>query len=448
MTGPRLSVIPARAATDRALKPRDLQVLCVLGRHTDDLGWCRRSQVRMADEIGCARSTVFEAIERLVAAGYLERHVMASDSGRDSAHVYRVILDQRHPDPGSIPPGDDDEAADQAGASGARREADPARDRGPAVIGRPAGAAASLPADQAGASGARREANDPPPPCRYVGTPAGISAPPAGPGPAPINDPSLTEERERARAATDDPRKFERRVKRLAEHCAWPGWAKSSTEWSVRQFAGLTDAERAEAERYGPVYVGHLGGKALSIGTYFAERKWRDLPAAVRDPPATPQVVEAKPFGPLWGAMVTAELALAAPQPAPPPTSGFIRALLAQDDAAGAAERLKRQARYGWPQVNSWFRQADSFRGFSVPASEPRTALAQLTEPVPVGSATFAAWRAEFERRGWPPLPDPGAMRVVYLPAGGPEALAAFEAAARRAATEEGDDGGERQAAE
>lgn len=51
MSGPRLSIIPARAATDKALKPRDLQVLCVLGRHTDDLGWCRRSQVKMANEM-------------------------------------------------------------------------------------------------------------------------------------------------------------------------------------------------------------------------------------------------------------------------------------------------------------------------------------------------------------------------------------------------------------
>lgn len=86
MSGPRLSIIPARAATDKSLKPRDLQVLCVLGRHTDDLGWCRRSQVKMAEEMGCARSTVFESINRLIDAGYLERHVQESDSGRDSAH--------------------------------------------------------------------------------------------------------------------------------------------------------------------------------------------------------------------------------------------------------------------------------------------------------------------------------------------------------------------------
>ena len=160
MSGPRLSIIPARAATDRALKPRDLQVLCVLGRHTDDLGWCRRRQVKMSDEMGCARSTVFEAIERLVKAGYLERHEQDDPSGRDSAHFYRVILDPVHPNIGAV------------------READSDLQNGvtPAGISAP---------------------------------PAGPeAAPPAGPEPAPINDPYLTTpaneiERERGRGGED-----------------------------------------------------------------------------------------------------------------------------------------------------------------------------------------------------------------------------------------------------
>ena len=95
MTGPRLSIIPARACTDPALKPRDLQVLCVLGRHTDDLGWCRRSQVRMADEIGCARSTVFESVERLVAAGYLHKAdtlaALAQQLGLDAQTLSKTV---------------------------------------------------------------------------------------------------------------------------------------------------------------------------------------------------------------------------------------------------------------------------------------------------------------------------------------------------------------------
>ncbi|WP_292295181.1 hypothetical protein [Mesorhizobium sp.] len=80
----------------------------MLGRHTDDLGWCRKSQVKMADEMGCARATVFEAIERLVKAGYLERYVQEEQNGRDSPHVYRVILDPKHADPGGVKEADSD----------------------------------------------------------------------------------------------------------------------------------------------------------------------------------------------------------------------------------------------------------------------------------------------------------------------------------------------------
>jgi hypothetical protein len=48
---------------------------------------------------------------------------------------------------------------------------------------------------------------------------------------------------------------------------------------------------------------------------------------------------------------------------------------------------------------------------------------------VPVDSELFTVWRAEHARRGWPWIPDPGGMRVVYFPRGGPEGLEAFEAA-------------------
>ncbi|MCK7615197.1 helix-turn-helix domain-containing protein [Roseibium sediminicola] len=137
MSEPRLSVIPAAAATDPHIKPRDLQLLCVLGRHTDKGGWCRRSQVKMSREMGCARSTVFDAVERLVARGYLERHLVESDSGRDSAHLYRVVLDPVIDDLSTVR--EEETIIEKSGSD----------------------------------------------PCRYTGTPADISAPPAGPEPAP-----------------------------------------------------------------------------------------------------------------------------------------------------------------------------------------------------------------------------------------------------------------------
>jgi DNA-binding transcriptional MocR family regulator len=97
MTGPRLSIIPAAAVLDPDLEPRDLQVLCLFGRHTDENGWCTRSQVKLAAELGCARSTVQASIERLVEAGWLQKR-----SDKDEVHAkgkrtpafdYRVVLD-------------------------------------------------------------------------------------------------------------------------------------------------------------------------------------------------------------------------------------------------------------------------------------------------------------------------------------------------------------------
>lgn len=99
----RYSIIPADAITDPALTPRDLQVLCLLGRHVDEYGWCWRSQVVMARELNCDRRTVQRALERLVEAGYLA--MKAQGRGKAPApdtsageqpfapYAYRVLLD-------------------------------------------------------------------------------------------------------------------------------------------------------------------------------------------------------------------------------------------------------------------------------------------------------------------------------------------------------------------
>jgi len=361
VTGPRLSIIPARAATDRSLKPRDLQVLCVLGRHTDELGWCRKSQVKMADEMGCARSTVFEAVERLVKAGYVERYVQEEASGRDSPHVYRVILDPPHPNPGVIP-------VDLEGED---------------------------PADQ-------------------PAPPAGISAPPAGPGPAPKNDPLRTIEKERGREdegqKADDPAKYERRVKKVGADTNWPGWANTSTAWTVTQFAKLTDAERAEGEAKAPAYVAFCKGKAVPLGVYFRDKKWTDLPASALEPKtavASKPPDYAPPFGPAWSAWVIATLA-----------GG-------PENAEGATEAER------WPKIAHLFSEARFGRGFRFAERWHSPDVTRLMVAVPVGTEAFAEWVVEFQLRGCPALPDPGQQRVVYFPAGGPARLSDFEDAVR-----------------
>lgn len=224
-------------------------------------------------------------------------------------------------------------------------------------------------------------------------------------------------------ARRDDPRKFEARVKRLASRFDWPRWSRSSTDWAVRNFAALTDVERAEAEAFAQAYIGHCGKGALSIGVYFGEKKWRDLPDEVRNPPP-PATLDAPAFGPLWSALRLREILTVEPRPAPPSSSKFIADMLARDDEAGRAERLRRQAAYGWPGVAFRDSQAASRKGAAAKAEEAW--LAGLMEPVPVGSAAWDAWRDEFARRGWPWVPDPGGQRVVYFPMGGPDGLEAF----------------------
>lgn len=98
MSNPRLSIIPAGAVTDRSLEPRDLQTLCLLGRHIDRAGWCTRSQVRMASELGCGRATLQRSLDRLYEAGWVEKRRRdvwrPEDSTPSSSYAYRVKLDR------------------------------------------------------------------------------------------------------------------------------------------------------------------------------------------------------------------------------------------------------------------------------------------------------------------------------------------------------------------
>lgn len=385
MNHPRLSIIPARAATDRAIKARDLQVLCVLGRHTDDLGWCRRSQVKMAAEMDCARSTVFESIERLVAAGYLERHVQETENGRDSAHMFRVILDPVHPNIDTVCEPDD--------------------------------------------------------PCRYTGTPAGISAPPAGAepappagsGPAPINDPSLTtpSNKERGRASGNENREaiskaLERSFFVLVK--GWPGSEGMPTGEALRHWCALSDEQRSIAQDKRDAWLQALRSQSRKHipvpSTYVRERLWESVPDVV--PKSRPSTMEARPFGKLWSAD---RLRLLFEKP----TGVFLR-LTPFEQTMVANGKLKeadlihdKRTRTGWPIVNEMHAKARDRSSFWV--NSDIEACASSFVPVKVGSDEWEAWEREHKVRGWPWLPDPGQQEWVYFPAGGPDGLKEFEQA-------------------
>jgi hypothetical protein len=126
MAGPRLSIIPAGAIFDRSLEPRDLHVLNLLGCYADTKsGWCRRSQVKMAKQLDCGRSSIQRSLERLVEAGWVQkkRPPWSNESGAPShSYMYRVILDRD--DDGILPDHDTETEADESHAEIASEETD------------------------------------------------------------------------------------------------------------------------------------------------------------------------------------------------------------------------------------------------------------------------------------------------------------------------------------
>jgi len=99
MTGPRLAIIPAAAIEDRRLTPLALRALLFLGKHANTKsGWCRVKQKRMAEALGCARSTVQLALGQLLDVGYIEVRLSGRPGVADpdpnkqpyASHSYRV----------------------------------------------------------------------------------------------------------------------------------------------------------------------------------------------------------------------------------------------------------------------------------------------------------------------------------------------------------------------
>lgn len=116
----RFSIIPPGAVTDPRVTPRALQVLCLLGRHIDRGGWCSRSQVKMAKELGCGRSTVVEACQLLEETGWIEtrRNGRGSVGPETSEHPfahfsYRVRIDRN-----DLPVDGDDESGSEDDTQG------------------------------------------------------------------------------------------------------------------------------------------------------------------------------------------------------------------------------------------------------------------------------------------------------------------------------------------
>lgn len=426
MSGPRFSIIPAWIVTDPRLKGRDLQVLCVLGRHVDEHGWCTRSQVKLASQLGCARSTVQLSLNRLKDIGVLQMRENETPDGRDCSHDYRILFDAEIvPQTLSDAVGESDENGHQ-------------------------------------------------PPADRSAPPADISAPPADPGSAPYkNVPLKNEERERAGARADesgnegrgagqhpldDPRRAEALFWKAFK--VWPRFDPSPKRPMLAAWDKLTGAEREQAADAVPRYLAGCKREGINhppaIATYLGEALWKSYPPEKEPEKPKPTTAEVRPFGPLWAALRMRAL-LAGPVDMEAPGDlrakvvgtfeslrgtvsdggkGYLSRMGLELDAAGdivfpADFELRQLARMritqGFPGVNGLDDKARHCQGDWTPIENAH--LADLCEPVPTESETYAEWRAEHARNDWPWIPDPGRMRVVYFPKGGPDGLEAFRAA-------------------
>jgi hypothetical protein len=105
---PRYSIIPGDFAEDPRADVGHFRVLNLIGRHTDEHGWCRLKQITIGNAVGVSRKTVNEKIGDLVAWGYVEKYAQDA-TGR--AIWYRTIMD-RHGRPPAIS-GDDHDGSDE-----------------------------------------------------------------------------------------------------------------------------------------------------------------------------------------------------------------------------------------------------------------------------------------------------------------------------------------------
>ncbi|MGR9441671.1 helix-turn-helix domain-containing protein [Rhizobium leguminosarum] len=305
----------------------------------------------------------------------------------------------------------------------------------------------------------------------------------------PVREPVIEPVSERGSArevSEDDPKALRKRFQALIvgrHDNPWPDVLSSAPEWAFQQFVKLSPEERLRAEERRDDYLaacpklqsGEHKGKPRSaaLGVYLRDRMF-DLvdaiaPQAVRrqaEKRKQEEAIPVAPFGPIWAgkralALLDGPIDISLPDNllaltvetynrlcrSNVPTKAWLehRGIVVDGTElvfpAGyrEQERRRRECDGGYPEAHALDKLAKE-RGRGT--ADPRFAiLADLCEAVPVGSETYVRWQAYHQQMNWPFVPDPGGMRVVYFPKGGPEGLTEFELAARAAlGMERGDD--------
>lgn len=278
----------------------------------------------------------------------------------------------------------------------------------------------------------------------------------------PVREPVKEPVRERESASAmggqeeESPVAIERAFKRW--YPTWPTYVDDSEPKARLAWQRLSPQERLKAAEMTGAYLEAVKGSGrkyiCSSQVYLAERRWEKLAELPKPVPAKPinDRVAVPVLGPAFAAAYVAEV-LKSPQAVHLPADirervkgtyevrSRINPQRARDyldergitlDADGGLvfpptferdeERRQRMAG-GWPAAN---RLADAARDRNHVTVELRfEGVKDAMEPVKADSARMTAWRGWFERnfRPFPPLQDWGG----YFPAGGPEALDAFQ---------------------
>lgn len=250
--------------------------------------------------------------------------------------------------------------------------------------------------------------------------------------------------------AEDNSKSLERRVKvlEMGRHGnPWPGALSKSTQWAVTQFEKLSPEDRDLAEERRDDYLKACNGKPVALGVYLRDRKFLDVVPKRAFEGASDGSVPAPFFGPVWGAArVVAFLRGSRRIELPENIRDTVRqsfeklgrsqryangkGLTIADDGSlifpadfEVQEMQRRRITEGFPEVN---RLHDFSKGpASIDARYGR--LKPFCEFVPLGCDVWEDWRRWHDDNAFPWLPDAGAMKGAWFPAGGPGKIYEFE---------------------
>lgn len=94
MSGPRYSIIPADALRDTRITDVHLRILAIMGSHSDENGWLKLNQKRLAEQANRSRETVNRKISELFEWGYIRKRGRVGEDGRRLINFYQVVMDR------------------------------------------------------------------------------------------------------------------------------------------------------------------------------------------------------------------------------------------------------------------------------------------------------------------------------------------------------------------